>query len=402
MLAIVFMTENTAFIPPFVPKSRWDFDDDYEYRGYKYDNLASIKAILTPEMQSAVADFQFAKTLTIKPTQNPTDLTNPYWQWLVRYDLSADDIGEIFGLDTYEISPLWCAERMGQSCTVLPNGRQILIGGEWEDGYDPQFAIYNDIIVKHPDGKIEIFGYPRHIFAPTDFHTATLVGDEIWIIGSIGYGEDRDTTQTSVYKLNIHTYKIEKVETRNSMGWVFKHSATLKDNQIIVTGGEIWLGDDLPMVENIDDWALNLKTLIWKNISKKDWQVFYVERKDRKRLHLWEIGSLEWDKKHNVERYQERLGKLEQQLGQAVDFVTYQMLFAPPIDHSVDENEQNYNTTTIFIDDVKVRYVDKGWNVQVYIEGKLPPHKVELLQENLRHKLSKLENFPCEVKALVF
>lgn len=40
-------------------------------------------------------------------------------------------------------------------------------------------------------------------------------------------------------------------------------------------------------------------------------------------------------------------------------------------------------------------------NIQVYIEGILPPHKVELIQENLRHKLSKLENHPCEIKQLL-
>lgn len=397
------MNENTSsFIPTFTPKSRLDFDDDYEYRGYKHDNLAFIKATLMPKIQSAIADFQFTKTLNTKATQNPTDLTNPYWQWVVRYDLSADDIGEIFDLDTYEISPLWCAERLGQSRTLLDDGREILIGGEWEDGYDPQFAIYNDVIVKHPDGKIEIFGYPRHIFAPTDFHTATLVGDDIWIIGSLGYSEDIDYTQTSVYRLNVHSYKVEKVETRNSMGWIHNHSAMLKDNQIIVTGGEL-LKEDSPLTENIDDWVLNLKTLIWKNITKKDWQAFFVQRKDKSYLVLNDYQSMQFAKQMNwKEDFEEDYQRFKRNKGIEPNFELYENLFSPPINHSIDESEQDYRTYTISIDDIKIRYVDTGRNIQVYIEGVLPPDKLELLQENLRHKLSKLENFACEVKDLVF
>lgn len=68
----------------------------------------------------------------------------------------------------------------------------------------------------------------------------------------------------------------------------------------------------------------------------------------------------------------------------------------------MDESEQEYNTFAIFVDEIKVRYIDDGDNIQVYIEGVLPPDKLELLQENLRHKLSKLENFACEVKTLIF
>ena len=44
--------------------------------------------------------------------------------------------------------------------------------------------VYNDVIVYHapPDGKatrgwrsFEIFGYPKDVFPPTDFHSATYV-----------------------------------------------------------------------------------------------------------------------------------------------------------------------------------------------------------------------------------
>lgn len=376
---------------------RADFSDYSLYRQQKILRLNQVLADFLAQNGENQALLS-PKILSNYPKQNPTNLTSSYWQWLVKNNVSAYDLENV--VESKATLPLWSMDRMGQSSTLLPDGRKILIGGEFEDGYDPMFWIYNDVIVKHPDGKIEIFGYPRHIFAPTDFHTATLVGDEIWLIGSLGYGEDRDTTQTSVYKINIYSYKIEKVETRNSMGWVHGHSATYKDNQIIVTGGEIWLGDDLPMMENFDDWALNLKTLIWKNISKKDWQVFYVERKDNNWLHLDEYKTLATEENTASDNYQSAFKKICQDTGKDPDLTLFSQLFSPPIEHEIDESEQEYATFTIFIDGVKVRYKTDWEYVQVYIEGKLPLHKVELLQENLRHKLSKLENFPCEVKAL--
>ena len=378
--------------------SRTDIPDILPYLRQKEKILQEfIPAFLaqSPDNQR----YLLPDLLLSQPTQNPTNLTNPYWQWLVKNNVSAYDLENVVKSKTAK--PLWSMGRMGQSSTLLPDGREILIGGEFEDGYDPLFWIYNDVIVKHPDGKIEIFGYPKHIFSPTDFHTATLVGDEIWLIGSLGYGEDRDTTQTSVYKLNIHTYKIEKIETRNSMGWVFKHSATFKDNQIIVTGGEIWLGSELPIVENFDEWALNLKTLIWKNISKKDWQVFMVQRKDIGLLHLNEYQTLANEANQSSESYQFIFDRIYQDTGKNPDLALFSQLFSPPIDHEIDESEQDYGAFSIVIDGIKVRYKTDWEHIQVYIEGKLPPHKVELLQENLRHKLSKLENFACEVKDLV-
>ncbi|MBS9779031.1 MAG: hypothetical protein KGV51_00240 [Moraxellaceae bacterium] len=184
---------------------------------------------------------------------------------------------------------------MGQSRTVLPDGREILIGGEYEDFYDPQFFIYNDVIVKLPNGEVQIYGYPKHIFPPTDFHTATLVDNDIWIIGSLGYQDERQYSHTQVYKLNINTFKMEQVTTRNSMEWVHNHNAEYKDGQIIVSGGQILADEDSPSQEQIDSWALNLKTLIWTNLTNHQWQGFYVGRKDFDWLHLFEYNRLTAD-----------------------------------------------------------------------------------------------------------
>ena len=84
----------------------------------------------------------------------------------------------------------WAGCRLGLARTELNDGRVFSNTGEHEDYYDPDFLIYNDIIVEYPDGHVKIFGYPATSFRPTGFHSATAVDDErsILIIGNVGYG----------------------------------------------------------------------------------------------------------------------------------------------------------------------------------------------------------------------
>ena len=76
------------------------------------------------------------------------------------------------GPPSIDAGPMWCFERFGQSTTPL-GAVTVLIGGEHEDHYDPDFHIYNDLVVIAPGGGTEIYGYPRSVFPPTDFHSAT-------------------------------------------------------------------------------------------------------------------------------------------------------------------------------------------------------------------------------------
>ena len=94
---------------------------------------------------------------------------------------------------------------MGQPSVTLPDGREVYIAGEHEDHYDPDFYIYNDVVVMDGD-QCDILGYATDIFLPTDFHTATLVRDEIILIGNLGYPEDRDPTTTQVFRLNTRDW----------------------------------------------------------------------------------------------------------------------------------------------------------------------------------------------------
>lgn len=137
--------------------------------------------------------------------------------------------------------PVWCAQRFGQSLTRLPDGRIIQIGGEHEDFYASDFCIYNDAFVHHPDGRIDIFCYPESVFPPTDFHTATLIGDSIYIIGGLGYRGSRRFGETLVYRLDTNTLAIHPVATGGDPpGWISGHRALLiGPNEIRISGGKL-------------------------------------------------------------------------------------------------------------------------------------------------------------------
>ena len=199
--------------------------------------LASLQALNVDQSHQLLKSYQQFKHPKFGKT-NPHKLSNPYWQWVINHQLSAWQIGNIIvdnavAENRFDSSPLWGFERMGQTVTKLA------------------------------DGRMEIYGYPRAVFPPTDFHTAILVGDYIYLIGSIGYVDERRYSHTPVYRLNIYTLKIDEMAARNSMGWIYKHKAVLKDNRIVVTGGQYMLDVDSPIMDNLDTWELNLNTLIW-------------------------------------------------------------------------------------------------------------------------------------------
>lgn len=198
---------------------------------------------------------------------NAEQIHSPFWDDMVRtrsnsYLAQQHYLGEsLFGAR----GPIWCNQRFGASLTPLPDGRYIQIGGEHEDYYDPDFCIYNDVIVFEGNGEFQIFGYPQDVFPPTDFHSATLVGEYIYVIGSLGYVEQRSFGTTPVYRLNISSLVMEEMTTDGaSPGWIHKHLAKyLPDrNAIQVTGGEL-LVDDSASTPNRGRSYLDLATLTW-------------------------------------------------------------------------------------------------------------------------------------------
>jgi len=203
--------------------------------------------------------------------QNPEIVNNSFWEGMIRSGISAYEAGKLFGIEnkfdgTYK--PIWCAQRFGQSITFLPDGRVVQVAGEHEDGYDPDFCIYNDVFVHAPEGNVIIYGYPECVFPPTDFHTATLIGGSVYLIGSLGYPGTRRYGETPVYRLDTITFQIEEVETsRKKPGWIYKHRAILlTPNEIQVFGGEIlsWADDKEVHSNNSKPFFLDTVQRIWR------------------------------------------------------------------------------------------------------------------------------------------
>ena len=210
-------------------------------------------------------------------TANPEMVNNPFWEGMIRSGLTAYQAEvKIEGERDYgaKHGPIWCADRFGQSLTFLEDGRIVQIAGEHEDSYDPDFYIYNDVIVHDPDGTITIYGYPASVFPSTDFHTATLIGRHIYLIGSLGYQGTRKFGETPVYRLDTDTFQIECLQANgDNPGWIYEHRANQSaPNEIQITGGKV--ASNIDGVEHHSDnaatFALNTENLTWAEVAGMD------------------------------------------------------------------------------------------------------------------------------------
>ncbi len=96
------------------------------------------------------------------------------------------------------------------------------------------------MVVFEPNGEFQIYGYPKDVFPPTDFHTATLFGDQIVIIGGLRYVQDRVLDACTVFTLDTNTFRIERLDTTGEgPGWIHHHKAELMEDGIHIRGGTI-------------------------------------------------------------------------------------------------------------------------------------------------------------------
>jgi len=324
-------------------------------------------------------------------------LDNPLWHWLVRTRWSAYNANEIFaGPSSCHAGPMWCFDRFGTSETPLPDGRVVHIGGEHEDAYDPDFFIYNDVIVTAPDGGIAIYGYPTEVFPPTDFHSATLAGGSIFIIGCLGHPDQRVRQTTPVYKLAPDSMSISQVETSGeSPGWIYRHSARLSDNGqcIIVSAGERWLGREYPTIENIDSWSLNTLTGEWQRLTRRRWQHWTIRRIDRKSSRLQDVRQLLWHRKNShlgLESYW--------RYDDEPDFPALAMLYRLDDTAPAPDKGPDYNVFSTMVDGLTVRFREaRGW-VEVIVEGRLSEARLRQLQHHTLALIERLEASACELK----
>ena len=240
-----------------------------------------------------------AKTSTSSPqartrygTANPEQVENALWEQAIDeewtgyglrqhlgIDLDRNTIRQNFSHSAYRDAtpgPFWSWQRFGRTSTALPDGRVIHIAGEHEDGYDPDFCIYNDVVVQYAGGRREFFLYPKDAFPPTDFHTATLVGSKIVLIGSLSYGDLRRPGETQVLTLDIVSLRIERVATTGEgPGWLSRHIAEkIGETRILVAGGEMQTAD--AYAPNTGVFELDLSTMTWRRMEHGDEAVFPV------------------------------------------------------------------------------------------------------------------------------
>jgi ankyrin repeat protein len=211
-------------------------------------------------------------------TSNPEEIVKPFWEGMIRSGITAFQAAQLYEgrVEQFNskrvatdrdvaISPIWCAQRFGQSITFLPDGRIVQVAGEHEDSYDQDFCIYNDVFVHEPGGAIHIFAYPESVFPPTDSHTATLVGEHIYLIGSLGYQGTRQYGKTPVYRLHIKTFRIEQVNIGgDAPGWIYDHQAVLlTPHEIRIFGGKIVTADNPKGRKNDQSFVLDTERLVW-------------------------------------------------------------------------------------------------------------------------------------------
>jgi hypothetical protein len=339
--------------------------------------------------------------------QNPERLTNPVWDWLVRSRASAYGASQRFGFGGRPLDdPGWSFARFGQSETRLEDGRVVYIAGEHEDHYDPDFYIYNDVVIRSPDDRIEIFGYPLDVFPPTDFHSATLAGDRILIIGNLGYSGKRRPGTTQVVSIDLATLSSSLIETHGDPpGWIHGHSATLDtDAAIVVSRGQIETGrgPSFDFRENGDDWRLDLTTLRWERLTERHWREWQVRRADRQSMHLWRVRSLarfrgvEWSPEFRAgmkAMVEQTAGEVRAAYGADADLDLFATLFAPNLVHTaLPDDPEEHGVHRIHVDGIVVRYVERMQSVKLVVEGRLPDEVCFALVRDLRTKLGALEH----------
>ena len=133
-------------------------------------------------------DMSAFATRTRYGTAHPEWVENDLWEQAIHEGWSGYALREHLGIELgsgrfrHDFShssyrdttpgPFWSWQRVGRTSTPLPDGRVIHLAGEHEDGYDPDFCIYNDVVVEYPGGRREFYLYPKDVFPPTDFRAA--------------------------------------------------------------------------------------------------------------------------------------------------------------------------------------------------------------------------------------
>ncbi len=337
-------------------------------------------------------------------TANPTRMDNPVWTWLVRTRLCGFRANEAMeGPCSTVAGPCWSFRRFGQARVVLDDGTVVYIGGEHEDHDDPDFYIYNDVVVCRPDGGIAIYTYPPALFEPLDFHSATVAGDQIVIIGALGYEDRRRYGTTAVYLLSLRSFAITRVETQGQgPGWIARHAARLEEggSAIAVSGGAVLPRAGAWPERNLDHWRLDLHTWTWSRERHCDWQRCIIAPADRRLNHLFAFRQALWESQGWTGGDGQALERLTEALGMAPDLDLYQaryLMDGAAVALARTDND-DYKDFRIMLDGTVVRITEHTRALHVLVEGRLAPGRFASLVEHLEGSITGLLGTPCIVQ----
>lgn len=315
-------------------------------------------------------------------TANPERMLLEHWEWMVRHAAGPHSVRNELGLEPnytrcsggvcLPSDPDWCFQRFGMSRTRMPDGRIICIAGEHEDWYDPDFCIYNDVIVLRPEqgqtgvtpgsGEVELYGYPRDVFPPTDFHSATLVGNNIYAVGRLGYQQERRHGVTPIFAIDTASYSVAQIAAAGPCpGWIYEHHASYDSarHAITVRGGKTdtpGAGERNP--SNLAAHRLYLDAMRWEIISV---------REAHRRFLVEASGEL-----------------AEEFLGPGANTLTPSGIRHSPLEPRCPESSDHQ----IDIDGVRVAFRSFYNEVQVFVEGELPTDLVDALLAEISGNLA--------------
>ena len=253
--------------------------------GWKVEALDNDEYRMTDEV---LADLRYVTGATLIPHQvvssedfnqqsvprfgksNPHEVDYSLWKELIRTGKSAYQAHSEYlpNDDSYPRVATWTFDRFGMTTTQISENEWVQIAGEHEDSYDPDFNIYSDVVYHDGMGGVRIFTYPKDVFPPTDFHTATLFESSILIVGSLGYMSDRKPGETQVLRLNLSDFSIETVlTTGENPGWISRHKAVLSDDLLTVSEGKVF-NSSVKYVDYSGTHTLCLSDMVWREVTK--------------------------------------------------------------------------------------------------------------------------------------
>jgi hypothetical protein len=217
--------------------------------------------------------------------------------------------------------------------------------------------------------------------------------------------------------LELNTWHISPIETLGDFpGWIHSHKAELSPdgNEIRIISGKVARDNETSLIENIDEWGLDLRTWQWKRLTSRKWARFVLHRKDGKWNHLSEMQNLFWGKqmaerdKQYEAQYKKDEAKLKKQLGKGgfitgffhstlPDLKLLETLYTPDVATEIvtkSPDDEEYGVHRIRVGNVIVRYVEDSHNIQMTVEGELPSDIVEQLRNDLLQKFAALEGVP--------